>query len=83
MTCAPCGERMLGTPRTDAERTQRHYAQFGTTTLPPRGTGLRAPGLTEPEKYALVFIGGAIVSAIFTYIWTKPAAFKAKLKEFK
>jgi len=28
-----------GVPRTEAERAERHVARFGTTELPPRGTG--------------------------------------------
>jgi len=35
------GERRMGNPRTDAERRKRHLAKFGTTKLPPRGTGLK------------------------------------------
>jgi hypothetical protein len=34
-------QRRLGKPRTDAERRKRHKARFGTTKLPPRGTGLK------------------------------------------
>ena len=29
----------LGQPRTEEERKKRHKARYGTTTLPPRGTG--------------------------------------------
>jgi hypothetical protein len=32
--------RRLGHPLTEEERMQRHYALYGTTELPPRGTGL-------------------------------------------
>ena len=31
-----------GIPLTDAQRAQRHYQQYGTTDLPPRGTGFGA-----------------------------------------
>ena len=33
-------ERRAGHPRTDAERRERHKARFGSSKLPPRGTGL-------------------------------------------
>jgi len=33
--------RRYGRPRTDAERRKRHKKRFGTSKLPPRGTGLR------------------------------------------
>ena len=33
------GERRMGNPRTDAERRQRHKSIYGTSELPPRGTG--------------------------------------------
>lgn len=33
-------ERGAGIPFTVDERVRRHYAQYGTTELPPRGTGL-------------------------------------------
>jgi uncharacterized protein YneF (UPF0154 family) len=32
--------RRFGQPLTEEERRQRHYALYGTTELPPRGTGL-------------------------------------------
>jgi hypothetical protein len=35
--------RRLGHPLTEEERMQRHYALYGTTELPPRGTGLTKP----------------------------------------
>lgn len=34
-------DRGYGRPRTDEERAKRHYARYGTTDLPPRGTGLK------------------------------------------
>ena len=34
------GTRRGGKPRTDAERSARHYSLYGNTNLPPRGTGL-------------------------------------------
>jgi len=36
--------RRLGRPRTDEERRRRHKALYGTTRLPPRGTGLLLRG---------------------------------------
>ncbi len=35
------GRRRFGRPRTDAERRRRHKRLYGTSKLPPRGTGLR------------------------------------------
>lgn len=35
------GGRRMGKPRTDAERRKRHKRLFGTSKLPPRGTGLK------------------------------------------
>jgi len=32
--------RRFGRPRTDAERKKRHKSLYGTSQLPPRGTGL-------------------------------------------
>jgi len=34
------GKRRLGKPRTDEERRKRHKRLYGTSKLPPRGTGL-------------------------------------------
>lgn len=34
-------DRRYGNPRTDEERRKRHKRLYGTTKLPPRGTGLR------------------------------------------
>ena len=33
--------RRFGKPRTEEERKKRHKGRFGTTKLPPRGTGLK------------------------------------------
>ena len=33
--------RRLGHPRTEAERKIRHKRLYGTSTIPPRGTGIR------------------------------------------
>lgn len=38
--------RRLGKPLTDAQRRARHKARFGTSKLPPRGSGLR----NNPQK---------------------------------
>lgn len=35
--------RYPGQPLTNAQRTERHYQQYGTRNLPPRGTGLGLP----------------------------------------
>jgi len=38
------GVRSQGKPRTEEERKARHKKLFGTTELPPRGTGLKRGG---------------------------------------
>jgi len=43
------GRRRYGKPRTDEERRMRHYRRYGTTRLPPRGTGLRFLGCALGE----------------------------------
>ena len=41
MACTTCGEdRAYGVPKTEAERLASHSAIYGTTDLPPRGTGI-------------------------------------------
>jgi hypothetical protein len=35
------GARRMGRPRTEAERRARHKRLYGTSKLPPRGTGLK------------------------------------------
>ena len=46
-------ERGQGVPLTDEERRARHYEQYGSFELPPRGTGLQSlgviKGLGNPE----------------------------------
>lgn len=37
---APSAQRRLGNPKTDEERAATHLERYGTTDLPPRGTGL-------------------------------------------
>lgn len=34
-------ERRYGQPKTEEQRKQSHKAKFGTSELPPRGTGLK------------------------------------------
>lgn len=34
-------QRRYGNPKTDEERRKRHKALYGTSELPPRGTGLK------------------------------------------
>ena len=36
------GIRRKGKPRSNAERKKRHKAKYGTTKLPPRGSGLKS-----------------------------------------
>lgn len=35
--------RYPGVPLSDAQRAERHYQQYGTRNIPPRGTGLGQP----------------------------------------
>jgi len=42
--------RRLGKPLTDAQRRARHKARFGTSKLPPRGSGLR----NNPRKGRII-----------------------------
>jgi len=37
-------DRRFGIPRTEAEREQNHYQQYGTNMVPPRGSGIRGIG---------------------------------------
>lgn len=42
MVCVTCGEaRAPGVPKTESERLATHSTVYGTTNLPPRGTGLK------------------------------------------
>jgi len=51
--CEECGlvsegkPRRMGKPLTEEERRERHYERYGTTELPPRGTGLRKPSASR------------------------------------
>ena len=50
-------DRGTGIPLTDEERAERHYSQYGTTDLPPRGTGLG--GITLQSLDLLKNIGSS------------------------
>ena len=53
-------ERRKGIPLTDEERRERHQERFGTTDLPPRGTGLeKSTEGIDPEE-----LGQAVLDAI-------------------
>ena len=39
--------RRYGQPRTEEERLERHYERYGTTELPPRGTGLQESSVSQ------------------------------------
>ena len=46
-------ERGKGIPFTEEERAARHYEQYGTTDLPPRGTGLgELPAIKVLKSFA-------------------------------
>jgi len=61
--------RRMGMPLTEEERARRHYQLYGTTTLPPRGTGLGYN--TAPKKLVTwdlgTFVIGGIAGLIFGY----------------
>lgn len=53
--------RSPGLPRTEAERQRVHYARYGTTALPPRGTGaVRPQGLAVEVPWGALFVGGIL-----------------------
>jgi len=57
----------MGMPLTDEERARRHYQLYGTTELPPRGTGR---GLATPKLISWdlgTFVVGGIVGVIGAY----------------
>ena len=39
--------RRYGQPRTEEERLKRHFERYGTTELPPRGTGLQKSSISQ------------------------------------
>ena len=43
------GNRRYGRPRTNAQRRARHKKLYGTSKLPPRGTGLKYGPEANPE----------------------------------
>jgi len=53
-------ERGAGTPRTEAERRQRHEELYPGTPLPSRGTGISQNDPTPilPALFTLAFMGG-------------------------
>jgi len=78
-------DRRYGYPKTEEERMMTHYQRYGTTVLPPRGTGLRlgTRSLSDADKMWLSFIIGGILGSIIGYVIAKPGAFKTKLREFR
>jgi len=64
---------MAGQPRTDAERAERHLERYGTTELPPRGTGygLQAPSLQIPSWVVPVAIGVGAIAVIGYFLWKR------------
>lgn len=64
-----------GRPLTDEERRVKHYATYGTTQLPPRGTGLQRPmvavgGRPVGRQQFIIdpFWGGVILGAVITLL---------------
>jgi len=60
--------RRMGHPKTEAERRATHKARFGTTKLPPRGTGLAYPssykkgGKVKKTGFAKVHKGEVVLT---------------------
>lgn len=89
MGCTTCGglafgEPRLGQPKTEEERMQTHFQLYGTTDLPPRGTGLRrlANALSGDGK-GLIFFLGFFFGAIIGYSWAKPKSAARKIREIR
>lgn len=72
------GNRPYGVPKTEAQRQATHSAKYGSTQLPPRGTGLArnnfiSPGRglpVQPQKMEISWgqvLGGALLGLIFGY----------------
>ena len=61
--------RRFGTPLTDEQRAVRHLGTYGTTVLPPRGTGLKRISTARRAQlqydWAQIF-GGFILGGIIT-----------------
>lgn len=58
-------QRRYGIPKTDAERQATHYARYGTTNLPVRGTGLGGTQKMALEWNLPMFVIGGIVGFVF------------------
>jgi len=75
------GPPTMGVPLTEEERMQRHYEIYGTTDLPPRGTGaLQNAGKLEGIDWGLFFWGGVagVVVGYFLFAATgRKIAYKA------
>lgn len=64
-----------GQPLTDAEREQRHFARFGTTDLPPRGTGRGVQygaGVQRLQGFdwGSFFVGGVLAFILGYFVFT-------------
>ena len=59
-------ERQAGIPRTEAERMAQHYARYGNTSLPPRGTGLVRQQLGTNNLLAGIVIGFILGALVLT-----------------
>ena len=59
-----------GVPKTEAERQAMHYARYGTTALPPRGTGLGRQKLGV--DLGTLVIGGIIGFVFAAFVLTRP-----------
>jgi hypothetical protein len=57
-------QKRFGKPRTDAERKKRHQQRYGTTNLPPRGTGKKIDKKGK-KKESAGFVGRNTYSANF------------------
>jgi hypothetical protein len=68
--------RRNGIPLTDEERAEQHYEKYGTTDLPPRGTGLRSLGMIRqlnenPESIPKAEIIGAGLGLLVGWFVTR------------
>lgn len=89
MTCYTCGDttstRRFGIPKTEAERTSTHLQRFGTTQLPPRGTGLRQNTVNTagvPTEF-VIFALGIAIGGFIGYTIAKPAVTAGKIREMR
>lgn len=63
------GAVQSGVPKTEAERMATHYARYGTTNLPPRGTGFAGQQKLQNGEFSWgTLVAGGIIGLIFGYL---------------